>query len=426
MPRCVRRHAGAGIAALLLLLASCTPRCATAAPPPSSPVTAPAVPSSAAASACGPGGAAPGGGEPFACSSTSPELARAGLRLLYTLTPPGGGNNGTTPEGSLRVALTTPGRGWVSLAWTRARDAGSSASPRVKRAMRASMLCSCACVHKLTLDDAFFFCARGRAVAPAHAFVGHMLPDGSGEVRSMALLPALYGGDVLSGTAPLLLSSDAPVAADASVVRDGSGTTLRFTRRLGGAGLPAAAVPVEVAASSADASKVPEEATLNHLNWAYGSSDELGYHGANRGSFTQELVAPPSAAAPAAAAPATRPSLPPARDRVSRAKHAALPPPSRLRTHGRLMLIAWAGLLPAGAAMGRFVQLPGTHGVPLRIHIALQIAGAVVATISFALIVAGARACVRACRHWMRSTLSCARGRCLTHAAVRCDAMRMR
>jgi hypothetical protein len=129
-----RAAAGAGVAALALLLASsCVPRCAAAPPQPG----APAVPASAAAAACGPGGVAPGGGEPYACSSTAPELARAGLRLLYTLTPAGGGKLGTTPEGSLRVALITPGRGWVALAWTHARDAGLSACPRRQRATHA-------------------------------------------------------------------------------------------------------------------------------------------------------------------------------------------------------------------------------------------------------------------------------------------------
>jgi hypothetical protein len=219
-----------------------------------------------------------------------------------------------------------------------------------------------------------------------------MLPDGGGEVRSLALSSALYGGDVRAGIAPLSEAAAAP--ADASVVRDASGTTLRFTRRLGAAGLPAAAVPVAAPAARADASQVPTEERINHLNWAIGGGDELGYHGANRGSFTQELVPSPGPSGVAPPAPVT--PTPPARERMTPPRRAkkrgALPPPSRLRTHGRLMLIAWAGLLPAGAAVGRFVQLPGARGVPFRIHLALQISGVVVATVSFALIVAGAHA----------------------------------
>jgi hypothetical protein len=73
---------------------------------------------------CGPGGVAPGGGAPYACASTAP--LPAGVRLWYTV---------DREAGLLRVALSTPGRGWVALAWTRAQDAGKSA--RLTHAARA-------------------------------------------------------------------------------------------------------------------------------------------------------------------------------------------------------------------------------------------------------------------------------------------------
>ena len=66
-------------------------------------------------------------------------------------------------------------------------------------------------------------------------------------------------------------------------------------------------------------------------------------------------------------------------------------PASRLRTHGRLMLIAWAGLLPAGAVLGRLVQRPRLRPYSLYAHVAVQASGLAVATVSFALIVAGAQ-----------------------------------
>ena len=70
-----------------------------------------------AAGGCGPGGVAPGDAKPYACSSTAAELPN-GVKLFYTV------NDGA---GLLRCALQTPGRGWVSLAWTTAENAGSSA-----------------------------------------------------------------------------------------------------------------------------------------------------------------------------------------------------------------------------------------------------------------------------------------------------------
>jgi len=212
-----------------------------------------------------------------------------------------------------------------------------------------------------------------RAVAPAHAYIGRLPAGGAGEVRTLALRPALYGGDVRSGGAPLEGAAVEPL--EASVHRDANGTTLRFARRTGTAGLPAGAEAVEL---NGDAG-----AGVSYLNWAYGPSDDLVYHGpTSRGSFEQELrsAAPEAAAAsPAAAAP--------------RARRSSTLPASRLRTHGRLMLIAWAGLLPAGAVLGRLVQRLRPCG--LYAHVAVQASGLAVATVSFALIVAALRDDVR-------------------------------
>ena len=202
------------------------------------------------------------------------------------------------------------------------------------------------------------------AVAPAHAFMGRLLPaGGAGEARSLALSAALYSGDVARGTAPLGGSAE---PLEASLFRDAGGTTLRFARRLRSEGLPAGSVAVEVASTA-------------FLNWAYGPSDELQYHGNNRGSFQQVF----SAASPTAA-PAAAPAAPRAR------KSSGALPVSRLRTHGRLMLVAWAGLLPAGAVLGRLVQHPRLRPYSLYAHVGVQAAGLAVATVSFALIVAGA------------------------------------
>ena len=214
------------------------------------------------------------------------------------------------------------------------------------------------------------------AVAPAHAHIGRLPGGGAGEVRSVALRAALYGSDVGRGTAPL---AGAAEPLDSSVVRDASGTTLRFARRMGAAGLPAGAVAVELDGSGVGG--------VAHLNWAFGASDELAYHGPmNRGSIEQELR---SAAATEAAEP------PAASPRARRSSSEALPT-SRLRTHGRLMLVAWAGLLPAGAVLGRLVQRPRLAPYSLYAHIAVQASGLAVATVSFALVVAGAPAWHRA------------------------------
>ena len=191
--------------------------------------------------------------------------------------------------------------------------------------------------------------------------MGRMPSGGAGEVRSLALSAPLYSSDVARGTAPLGGSAE---PLEASLLRDASGTTLRFARRLRNEGLPAGAVPVEVASPA-------------FLNWAYGPSDELQYHGNNRGSFQQVFSAASEAPAAAPAAPRGR-------------KSAGALPASRLRTHGRLMLIAWAGLLPAGAVLGRLVQHPRLRPYSLYVHVAVQAAGLAVATVSFALIVAGA------------------------------------
>ena len=83
-----------------------------------------------AAAGCGPGGAAPGGGAPYACTSTAGEPP-AGVRLYYTV---------DAAAGVLRLALQTPGRGWVALAFTTAANAGISASPRRVYAVAIIML----------------------------------------------------------------------------------------------------------------------------------------------------------------------------------------------------------------------------------------------------------------------------------------------
>ena len=74
-------------------------------------------PAHGAAGGCGPGGVAPGDAKPYACTSTAVELP-SGVKLFYTV---------DEASGLLRCALQTPGRGWVSLAWTTADNAGSSA-----------------------------------------------------------------------------------------------------------------------------------------------------------------------------------------------------------------------------------------------------------------------------------------------------------
>ena len=215
-------------------------------------------------------------------------------------------------------------------------------------------------------------------MAPAHAYLGRFTNDG-GEVRSLELRQALYSGDVASGTAALPGDGAAPVEPE--LIRDAGGTTLRFARRLRPAAeLPRGAQPVALGGASPDA--------RNYLNWAYGADDELGYHGAShRGSFVQTFEraaaqnATQAAALPATTAPAAPSARPPRNP---------LPPPARLRTHGRLMLIAWAGLLPFGATLGRLVQNARLAPHSLRVHVAVQVAGVAVATTSFALIVAGA------------------------------------
>jgi hypothetical protein len=196
-------------------------------------------------------------------------------------------------------------------------------------------------------------------------------------VRSVALRAALYSGDVAKGITTALGGAAEPL--EASVFRDANGTTLRFARRLGRAALPAGAVAVELDAAA--------KAGVCHLNWAYGPSDDLTYHGpTSRGSCEQELrVAAPEAAASAAPAPAAGPAT-----ATQARRKKAFPPPSRLRTHGRLMLIAWAGLLPAGAVLGRLVQHPRLRPYTLYAHVAVQASGLAVATVSFALIVASA------------------------------------
>lgn len=207
------------------------------------------------------------------------------------------------------------------------------------------------------------------AVAPAHAYMGRWT-GGSGEVNALALSTSLYRGDK-GGASPL---GGAATPLEASVFRDANGTTLRFARRLPQAGLPAGAVPVEVADAGADGA-------TSYLNWAYGTTDELDNHGpASRGSFEQVLRT--AASAPAVAA---LPASPARRQRTAL-------PVSRLRTHGRLMLIAWAGLLPAGAVLGRLVQHPRLTPYSFFAHVAVQASGLAVAAVSFALIVAGASA----------------------------------
>ena len=52
----------------------------------------------------------------YDCASTAGGLP-SGVRLLYSV---------DTTSSLLRVALSTPGRGWVSLAWTSDKDAGES------------------------------------------------------------------------------------------------------------------------------------------------------------------------------------------------------------------------------------------------------------------------------------------------------------
>ena len=216
------------------------------------------------------------------------------------------------------------------------------------------------------------------AVVPAHAYIGRLPGGGAGEVRSVALSAALYSGDVGKGTAPLAGAAAEPL--EASVFRDANGTTLRFARRMGKAGLPAGAVAVELDGAA--------NAGVAYLNWAYGPSDELVYHGPTScGYIEQELR---SAAAEAAAASAAAPAPAAAPASASRARRNAALPTSRLRTHGRLMLIAWAGLLPAGAVLGRLVQRPRLRPYSLYAHVAVQASGLAVATVSFALIVTGA------------------------------------
>jgi hypothetical protein len=74
-------------------------------------------PAHAASGGCGPGGVAPGDDKPYACTSTAAELPN-GVKLFYSV---------DNAAGLLRCALQTPGRGWVSLVWTTADNARSSA-----------------------------------------------------------------------------------------------------------------------------------------------------------------------------------------------------------------------------------------------------------------------------------------------------------
>ena len=223
-------------------------------------------------------------------------------------------------------------------------------------------------------------------MAPATAYVGRLLGNGTGEVRALALHKALYSGDVGAGTTALSDAAAAPL--DSSVVRDAAGTTLRFSRRLGSA-------PSEsVVAVKPD--------SPSFLNWAWGESDVLRYHGSNRGSFVQAFTAPPAPALGAGGDKAARAPAPATLPGAERAAPVGVkragptptqkrgPPPSRLRTHGRLMLVAWVCLLPFGAAVGRFVQLPAARGRIFKVHVFFQVSGVVVATVAFALIVAGA------------------------------------
>ena len=83
------------------------------------------------AAGCGPGGVAPGGGAPYACTSTAADLP-PGVKLYYDV-----------DEGArvLRLALQTPGRGWVALAFTTADNAGVSASSHRCTLLRSIRFC---------------------------------------------------------------------------------------------------------------------------------------------------------------------------------------------------------------------------------------------------------------------------------------------
>ncbi len=194
-------------------------------------------------------------------------------------------------------------------------------------------------------------------MAPSTAVVGRV-QDG-GNVSAHVLSPRLYGGGAFDAGSVALAAPDAALQ-NASLRADASGVTLRFTRR------------------------VAEGATA--LICAYGTSAVPTYHGRNRAPWTESFV---RAGQPSAAAPAST--------QVSGASSDV----SWLRTHGRLMLIAWVGCLAPGAGIGAFfaslarsdlaAALSRRRRLVFVLHVLVQLSGAAVATVSFALVVARRR-----------------------------------
>lgn len=193
-------------------------------------------------------------------------------------------------------------------------------------------------------------------MAPSTAVVGTT----GNVVRVVALSPALYRGASFESASTPLPAHNFSLHA-ASLQRDANGTTLRFTRRL----------------QAPTGEAVP-------MIFAFGDGDAVTYHGQRRGAFSELF----ESAGTLPLQPSVRRSTP-SEDR------------SALRTHGQLMLIAWVGLVAPGAGIGTIYAALSRPRSPQKwrarwrslfyLHLLFQVAGVVVATVSFALIVARRR-----------------------------------
>lgn len=173
-------------------------------------------------------------------------------------------------------ALTLPTVGWVGLSFTSAGNAGS--------------------------------------MVPAWGVIGRVLPTGQVDCAAYSLTAPTLQGVQRDASLQLLQCG--------VVQRGGNETTLYFTRPFAGNGWPlalGASQPV-------------------FLNWAFGTTSQIGYHGPNRGSLSLSALSGNSTLLGDSGIDSDT-----AGDRAR-------------RIHGILMVTAFAGLMPLGVGLGRFIQ----------------------------------------------------------------------
>lgn len=208
--------------------------------------------------------------------STAPGVGR----LLWTVSS----SNASTTTPSASFAITLPTTGWIGLSFTTEGAAGN--------------------------------------MVPATGVIGRVLPGGEVDCAAYRLTEYALSGVQRAPELPLITCG---------VIQNSSNgaSTLYFTRPLAASAGPGSTG--WVALTSAGPA---------YINYAFGDTSQIAYHGPNKGSLTLASLqggGPTSYGSDSSFAVDL----------------------SHARTHGKLMSVAYALLLPLGVILGRFIQTGG-------------------------------------------------------------------